>query len=311
MRTASIVIALAGPALLGLAGPPVAARIPPRQATWLLSVCAALAALGATAVLALLGFVLVGQLHAVAGLGHWSSSVLRDDAPAEPGVGAASLLVLLVAVVGVVVVTFRHVSAIRSAYRTSRTLPGPVGGLVVVGEAPAAAIAVPGRPGRVVVSRPLLAALSGRERRALLAHESAHLAHGHHWHRSVVALAAAAYPPLAPLRGAVLQATERWADEEAAVAIGDRRGVAAALARAARVTGGSPVPATAELAAAAHAVPVRIAALLGHPPRSRPVLSLLVAATVLLGLVAAAVVLAETENLFELAGRVYRTAHGS
>lgn len=99
------------------------------------------------------------------------------------------------------------------------------------------AFAVPGRPGCVVVSHGMLAALEPRERQAVFAHERAHLHQGHHRFLLVSALSAAVCPPLRWLASQVKLATERCADEAAAEALdGDRVVVASAIARAALVT---------------------------------------------------------------------------
>jgi Zn-dependent protease with chaperone function len=309
MNTAAIVVALAASALFALAASLSVRLLPPRHSTWLISVGAVASALSATVVLALVGLALVGQLPLFAEEGQWSTSALHDHAPTEPGVGVVSLVLLLAAAAAVLFVGCRQGLALRAAYRACEGMSVGTGELVVLREAPAKAVAVPGRPGRIVVGESLLAALSANERRALLAHEHAHLEHGHHWHRSAVVLAAAANPLLAPLRSAIVYATERWADEQAATEVGDRRHVATALARAALLTR-SPVPAFGQLAIAAQAVPDRVAAMLARPSRPRPVLTAAVLALPLLGAVAAAIVWDDTEDLFELAGRVYRAGHG-
>lgn len=83
---------------------------------------------------------------------------------------------------------------------------------------------------RVVVIPALPACLEPAERRALFAHERAHLAALHH--RLLVAVRLArANPFLRPLRTAVSYTAERWADEDAAHTVGSRRVVARAMAR--------------------------------------------------------------------------------
>lgn len=119
-----------------------------------------------------------------------------------------------------------------------------------------------GARGRVVVTPARLPCLESAERRALFAHERAHLAARHHRFLLAVQLAARANPFLRPLRTAVAYTTERWADEEAAKAVGSRRTVAAcAIGKAALVSRGAPVATLAGLAAAGP-VPRRTAALL-------------------------------------------------
>jgi Zn-dependent protease with chaperone function len=309
VRALAIAAPLVVAGCFGVAGPQLARRLPPRHATWLLSAGGAVIAVSALALLAVLAFVLIGQLPGVADEGHWSASILREHAPAEPGVSGVALVFLVAAVASAIVAAARRGLALIAAYRSCRSLPD-AGNLVVVDEAPAGAVAIPGRPGRILVARSLLSALSATERRALLAHERSHLRHGHHWHLTVVSVAAAANPLLAPLRGAVSLASERWADEEAAAEVGDRRTVAAAVARAAFVSRRSSDAVMPGLAAGSHAVPQRVAALLIQPPSQRPALMLLALGVVLLGAVGAVVAGKEVEHLFEFAGRAYRAAHG-
>ncbi|GGS54026.1 hypothetical protein GCM10010270_25450 [Streptomyces violaceus] len=124
------------------------------------------------------------------------------------------------------------------------------------------------RAGRVVVTTGLLDQLRSAERRALFAHERAHLAARHDRFLLAVQLAARANPFLRPLRTAVAYTAERWADEEAARTIGSRRTVARAIGTAALVSRGTPVPTLAGLAAPGP-VPRRVAALLGPAPAVR------------------------------------------
>ena len=308
MNTMAIVMAFAGAACFGLAAPPVARRLPPRHATWMISVGAVASALSTTVVLGLLAVVLVGQVPAIADLGRWSGSALHEHAFTEPGVGAAALLLLLAAALALIVTGRRELTALLSAYRACRNMPPAASDLVVVSGGPSDAVAVPGRPGRIVIGESLLAALTAAERRALLAHEHAHLDHGHHWHRGAVLVAAAANPILTPLRATIIHTTERWADEEAASEIGDRRQVAAALARVALLTRGQRL--RTGLALAAQGVPDRVAALLTRPSPTRPGLTSVILATPLVAAVAAAIVWKHTEHIFELAGRLHRLSGG-
>ena len=309
MLAIAIALPLIVAACFGLAGPHLARRLPPREATWLISVGAVASALSAVAVLCLLAAVLLGQLPDVAGLGHWSTSALREHAPAEPEFTAASLLAVLAAGATVAYVAIRRALTFASAYRACKSMSGS-GDLVVVDGAPPSAVAVPGRPGRVVISASLLRVLSPGERRAVLAHERSHLANGHHWHRSAVSMAIAANPFLAPLRGAIAYATERWADEEAAAEVGDRRLAAQALARVGLLVGRGAEEQP-HLALAQHAVTARVAALLKESPRRRPTWSFGVIALVGAGLIAAVFVEKQTEHVFELAGHVYQVSRGS
>lgn len=306
MLATAIALPLIVAACFGAIAPHLARRLPPKEATWLISVGAITSALSTVAVLCLLAAVLLGQVPGVAGLGHWSSSALRNHAPAEPEFAAASLLAALGAAATVVYVAVRRSGAVISAYRACKNMDG-AGDLVVVEGAAPSAIAVPGRPGRVVVSASLLRALSSGERRAVLAHERSHLTYGHHWHRSAVSVAIAANPFLTPLRGAIDYATERWADEEAAAEVGDRHLAALALSRTSLLIGrGSDK--SLHLALAQHAVIARVTALLDDSPRRRPIWSLAVITLLVAALVAALFVEKQTEHAFELAGHAYQAS---
>ncbi|MBW8487659.1 M48 family metalloprotease [Actinomadura parmotrematis] len=125
------------------------------------------------------------------------------------------------------------------------------------------ALAVPGRHGGVLVSRGLLAGLSGRELEVVFQHERAHLRHGHHRFLMAGMLAAAVSPVLRPLYARLELELERWADEDAAEAVADRTRVAHTIARVALARADRPegLPAFAEAG-----VVQRVRALLAGPP---------------------------------------------
>ena len=171
------------------------------------------------------------------------------------------------------------------------------------------AYAVPGWPGRIVLSAGILDALDDRGQAALLAHEQAHLAGQHHLFTTAARLAASANPLLLPLSRAVDYTTERWADERAAAATGDRRLVAVTIGRVALLAT-TPDPAALSIAgrpagrvslAWAGPVPRRVAALLAPPPRPRTVLLIAAAALVLLAGVSALEAARDLHALLELA----------
>jgi len=89
----------------------------------------------------------------------------------------------------------------------------------------------------------MLDALSDAERNVLLAHERAHLSHRHHHNMVVAELAVAVLPILRPLANRIELATERTADEFAALSMsGDRPLVARAIAKAAIASDDSSGP---------------------------------------------------------------------
>ncbi|MGD9793907.1 MAG: M56 family metallopeptidase [Acidimicrobiia bacterium] len=123
------------------------------------------------------------------------------------------------------------------------------------------AYAETGKHGGIVVTTAMLAALRPDERRALLAHEHAHVEHRHD-RFLVVADLATGFLPLAFAVRALRHCLERWADEEAARTVGDRTVVARAVARAALVGHGQP---TVALGVLGGDVPARVEAMIRPP----------------------------------------------
>ena len=117
----------------------------------------------------------------------------------------------------------------RAADRFRDRNPGT---LVVVGDDQPIAFALAGNRrhlGTVVVSTGLFAAVPAEQRRAVLAHEHAHLSLHHHLHRGVVNIAIALEPWLAPAATLSGRAIERWADEHATNNAVERRTAAQAI----------------------------------------------------------------------------------
>ncbi len=231
MRLA-VYLPLLFPALLAVLARPLSDRLHPQPATWLLTGAAAVLAACAALALALLVASAVVRIPPVASLGHISLTVLGPDTAYRMSVGALAGILLSAAAVTAVTFLIRWYRGLAEAYREARQLPGRRQAVVLDDQA-AAAYALPGRPGRIVVTAGMLAALDDTGRAALLAHERAHLAGFHHLFTSAARLAAAANPLLRPAARAVEYTIERWADEKAAEAVGDRCLVAHAIGRAA------------------------------------------------------------------------------
>jgi beta-lactamase regulating signal transducer with metallopeptidase domain len=132
------------------------------------------------------------------------------------------------------------------------------------------AYAVPGWPGRIVVSRGLLHGLDGSGRRAVLAHEQTHLSERHDLHLFAAAVATALNPLLFRSPAALSLACERRADEVAARTVGDRQAVARAITTAVWPQFSGPT-----WAVAGADVPVRVQALLSPPRHGRLVSTVL------------------------------------
>lgn len=157
----------------------------------------------------------------------------------------------------------RAIKVIRLDRRLRIHEPGPV---EYVDTAEAYAVTVPGRGGRIVVSTGLLDLIDDRELEAVIAHESAHARHRHDRYLLTARAVAAALPPVRPITARLQFALERWADESAARACGDRRVVATALAKAAL----GPQLSAATLGFTGPGITDRVEALLAaSPPRPR------------------------------------------
>jgi peptidase M48-like protein len=178
-------------------------------------------------------------------LGHVSLRALRGgDLAGSIPVAVVAGLTLLAAVAAAVRAAWRRAHALVAAGHAAACFPA--GQLAVIDDETADAFAVPGltgRQGRVFVSTGMLAALDQAQRRALVAHERAHLAGRHHLFLAAAHLAAAANPLLRPAERAVAYTVERWADERAAEVTGDRRMTALAVGKAALAKARRPQPA--------------------------------------------------------------------
>ncbi|MEU8753575.1 M56 family metallopeptidase [Streptomyces chartreusis] len=236
----------------------------PRTATRLLTAVAAVMATCSTVCLGLAMVVGTAQLPGNPLPDGWSDPEVRAAVPYDEIVGKAAIPALCAVLVACARTLWRHARVRRHAHRALTGLPGT--GVAVLPDALPYAYALPGgRRDRVVVTTGLLDHLEPAERRALFAHERAHLTERHHRFLLAVQLAARANPFLRPLRTAVSYTAERWADEAAAQAVGSRRTVAHAIGRAALVSRGAPVATLAGFAAPGP-VPRRVAALLGPAP---------------------------------------------
>ncbi|MFD7137543.1 M56 family metallopeptidase [Streptomyces sp. NPDC059894] len=267
------------PLVLPLSAWPIARlaeqRLHPRTATRLLTWVAAVMAVCSSVCLGLVMVVGTAQLPGNPLPDGWSDPEVRAAVPYDEVVGKAAIPALCAVLVACGRTLRRHGRVRRRAHRALAGLPGTR--VAVLPDEVPYAYALPGRRrDRIVVTTGLLDRLEPAERRALFAHERAHLAARHHRFLLAVRLAARANPFLRPLCAAVAYTAERWADEEAAEAVGSRRTVACAIGKAALVSRGTPVAALPGLAASGPApgpVPRRVAALLGPAPAVRGRLS--------------------------------------
>ena len=260
------------PALAGAAARPLAARLEPRHATWLLTIAAVALAVCSMAALALLAAFAAAKAPFLAAAGDYSQEVMRRHNPISAAAGVAAALALTGAAVAVTVMFRNRARALAESYRRAAGLHAEDGIVVVPGPA-IEAYALPGLPGRIVVSGRLLDCLDDRRRAALIAHERAHLASRHHLFTTVARLAAAANPLLLPVARSVDYTVERWADEHAAAVTSDRRLVAETIGQVALL---APAPPAADGRDGPRhhrdAHPAGLAGLgrAGAPPRRRP-----------------------------------------
>ena len=175
--------------------------------------------------------------------------------------------------------------------------------LIVVTSTKPLAQALAGRRGHrahIVVSDGMLRALDPAERRVLLAHERSHLRHRHHHYRSLIRLASRTNPLLRATIGATDLLLERWADDDAACEVGDRRLTAQAVAHAALAKPERRLQ-HAPAGLATHALLTRIHGLLAAAPargaRLAPILPAALTVTAALG---AAAAMHELAHLFDM-----------
>ena len=209
-------------AVAGLAGPRLARRVHPATATW----CLSLVAVGIGAATA------IGAAAAAVALAGPHLSILGAHDPDKLAKALLLSLPVLAASLAIVPVAGPAIRDLLIARQVWR-LASPVDGVLVVEDDDPEAYAVPGRPGLVVVHTGLLEVLSPIEQKVVLAHERSHLSRRHYAHVLTVRVAAWLNPLLRPLVGCVGEQSERWADEDAARAVGDRTVAARAIARAA------------------------------------------------------------------------------
>jgi Peptidase family M48 len=300
------------PALFAPLAGPLSERLNPRHATWLLTGAAVVLAACSTLALGLLVASAVVRIPVVASVGHLSPKVLGPDKTAGVAIGLLAGILLGAVALTATAFLIRRYRALADAYREAWRLPGREQ-TVVLDDGSAAAYALPGWPGRIVVTAGMLEALDGPGRAALLAHERAHLSGFHYLFTSAARLAAAANPLLRPAARAVEYTIERWADEQAADIVGDRClvahaiGCAALAAKAHRTRRILPAALGAVFSAArseGHAVgpiPRRVKALLAPPPPRRLALLAVVLAVALLAGFCALEAANELQDLLALA----------
>lgn len=308
----NIYLPLLAALVLGATGPAVGRRLPPAVATVLLTAAALVTALTSLASLALLTGVVVLRVPEIAAEGRLSDAVLMHS-PVNPLAGAVAGIVLLALLPFAIRGGIRLWHESARTYRLAKAFSAHPASIAVIEDPRAQAFAVPGIPSlpghaaiptRIVATDSLLRTLDEEQRRAMFAHEQAHLRRRHHLYLLLTNLAAVANPLLWRLPDAVTEATERWADEDAAVAVGNREVLARALGRAAL----SNLPRTVPAMAQAH-VGKRVRALMAPPPPRRRALAALVGIAIAMTVWASIDSARETEHFFDTAREAWHVAH--
>jgi hypothetical protein len=300
---ALIYVPIAVSALPALGAWPLAERLPPRTATWLLTVSALVLAGTSCAALGLLAMAAAMRLRVVDSLGGMSFRAVIHLDPASAPVGVIAAALFGAAALAAVRAACLRTAALVAARREARLLAGD-GQLasdeqvLTIVDDSVDAYAVPGRPSRIVITSGMMDALTECERDVLLAHERAHVSASHYVFTALVRLSAAANPLLRPLAAAVNYSVERWADERAAFVTGSRPLVAQTVAKAALAAAAAPARRSGPAVVLSGltgpsqlgrrgSVPRRVDALLGPPPqRSIVLLVLAIAVLTLCGLAA-------------------------
>jgi hypothetical protein len=274
--TVAIYLPLPLGAALALAARWIAGRGTPGAVARGLTIAALLAAAASTWSLVLLALTLLDDVPPLSAL---------DDHPAielpEPVPGPIALAAAVVLLAGLVRLVRERRLRSRTIHRLRRA-GDPQHGMVVADWSAPMAVAVPGRPGHLLVTSGLLRLLDEQERRVMFAHEQAHLDHCHHRVAGAAAAAAAVNPLLVRVRETVAYLVERQADEEAAAVVGDRDLTARAVARAALAA--APGPAALSISGGGPAV-LRVRALSrpGPVPHRRRLLAAAVLIAGILG----------------------------
>jgi hypothetical protein len=224
--TYAVYLPLILPAVLAFAARQAGDRLGPRHGAVGLTVAATCASAATVWALALLVLTLFDDLPSM------SARAQGLPEPVPDWVALTATAAIILAAVSAVRDLYQRHSPVR-LLRSNQTAAGDV---VMAADDEPLAVALPGRPGRILLTTGMVRLLSPRERAAVLAHERAHLKHRHHLLMAAAGAAAATSPLLRPVRDSVAYLIERWADEDAATEVGSRDLVARAVAKAALAT---------------------------------------------------------------------------
>lgn len=323
LAVAAALTAILCSGLLALSAGAVMRRLPPAQAVILLTTAALTLSLACGISLTAIAIAVLATIRSVAAEGHWSATVVRANVVLPAWLGAVAAAAVLVLLVRAGWRVTRILMALFRTERLGRTIRASGGPVIIVDDDTADAYTLAGIRGCVVLSRRLLEQLTIDERRVVTAHELAHLTRRHHLYVHFADIAAAANPLLRAVPQAIRVGVERWADEEAAAGVGDRRVTGRAIARVALVRSainrssamrgrpgrtGAGVPggvgaAGAVLGVAEYAIAARVEALLLPAKRGRAGLVISVVAMAVLVLLVGTASLDHIQDIIETAAR--------
>lgn len=311
----NVYLPLVAALVLSTAGPTVARWLPPAVAARLLTLAGLLVAATSVSSLTLLAVTALARIPEIATRGRLSRSVMAHDPVSLPTGMLAAFTLLVLVPFAIRAATKLYRDSART-YKLARAFSGHPSTIAVVQDPHPQAFAVPGVPAlpgrpavpaRIVATDSLLRTLTPEQRRAMFAHEQAHLSRRHHLYLWAAHVASVVNPLLFRLPDAVTEATERWADEDAAEAVGDRGVLARAIGRAALSSVPTP-PMPLPSMASAH-VGARVRALLAPPPPRRRVLSAVVGVALAATAFSAFDSAHEAEDFFDTARAAWQVTH--
>lgn len=281
MSLLALVVPLLAAATLALVATATHHRLPPRLAARCITLSLVLVMVGALPTLLVIAASFLTHVPFLGAGLQWCAHTFGFHATVPAWVGVP-------AVVLVVVGAIRMVRVLRLHRSIRCDCAGPVH---VADDQRPFAVTLPGRGGQIVVSSGLIDLLEPAETEVVMAHEHAHARLRHDRYLLVAELSAAALPPVRPLARWARFSVERWADETAAAACGNRRLVAETVGKVALF--GRPSPGM--LGFAGSGVSNRVIALL-QPPAPAP----RAAGRIALGLAIAGTALASAYQIHHL-----------
>lgn len=229
-------------------------RLPGRHATMVITAAMVTVVIAALPTVWLLSLAFLAHVPLVGNGFQWCAKAVDAHGHIGAPVGVPASVLVIIG-------SWHAMRALRATRRLRRDAPGHV--QIAEHDQPFA-MTLPGRAGQVVVSSGLIDLLDEQEQQVVLAHEAAHGRYRHDRYLLVAAVASSAIPMLRPLAARLQFSLERWADEAAVNACGDRHLVAVTLGKVALST---PTPAGV-LPFAGLGVAARVATLLGPPVRN-------------------------------------------